>query len=254
MVGPAQERLAGCLAGEHAGFAFDAKAALAAAVTGNDANDGLGEMDVEIVADDVPPGIGSSGAQQAAEKSCEILLGPPRADHPLDLAGGDVEGREQGLRAVAAILELAPLDLAWRHRQPRRDALQCLDTGHLVDGHRAVGFIGSGRSLVDRTDIGALGIECGIGLRGQPVTDPMRLKVGFFFKKRPTERCEMRGTRPRRMTSSAISRWLQWLIGRSLSEGFSHVIATTAQICSGVNVAGAPRRGASASRSGTDCP
>jgi hypothetical protein len=56
------------------------------------------------------------------------------------------------------------------------------------------------------------------------------------------------------MASSAISRWLQWLIGRSLSDGFSQVIATRAQICSGVYVAGAPERGASASRSGTDCP
>src|SRR6516164_1987471 len=59
-------------------------------------------------------------------------------------------------------------------------------------------------------------------------------------------------TRPRRIASSAISRWLQWLIGRSLSDGFSQVIAITAQICSGVYVAGAPERGASASRSDTD--
>ena len=64
----------------------------------------------------------------------------------------------------------------------------------------------------------------------------------------------MFGTKPRRIASSAISRWLQWLIGRSLSDGFSQVIAITAQICSGVYVAGAPDRGASVSRSGTDCP
>jgi hypothetical protein len=51
-----------------------------------------------------------------------------------------------------------------------------------------------------------------------------------------------------------MSRWLEWLIGRSLSEGFSQVIAITAQICSGVYVAGAPDRCASVSRSGTDCP
>src|SRR5229473_4355458 len=152
MVGLAQERLTGGFGGEHAGFAFDAEAALEAAATGNDANDGLGEMDVEIVADDVPSGIGGGGAEQAAEKSCEILLGPPRADHPLDLAGGDVEGGDQGLRAVAAILELAPLNLAWRHRQPRRDALQRLNAGHLVDGNRAMGLIGSCRSLVDLAD------------------------------------------------------------------------------------------------------
>ena len=113
--------------------------------------------------------------------------------------------------------------------------------------------IGTGRGLVDLADIGAFGIESGIRLRGQPVTDAMRLEVCLFFKKRPTERCEMLGTRPRRMASPAISRWLHWLMGSSLSDGFSHVIATTAQICSGVNVGGAPDRGASASRSQTDC-
>ena len=64
----------------------------------------------------------------------------------------------------------------------------------------------------------------------------------------------MVGTRPRRIASTAISRWLQWLIGLSLSDGFSQVIAITAQICSGVYVAGAPERGASARRSGTDWP
>jgi hypothetical protein len=42
-------------------------------------------------------------------------------------------------------------------------------------------------------------------------------------------------------------------MGRSLSDGFSQVMATTAQICSAVYVAGAPDRGASASRSQTEC-
>ena len=121
-----------------------------------------------------------------------------------------------------------------------------------VDGDDAMGLVGSRRSLVDRTDIGALGIEGGIGLRGQPVPEAMRFEVGLFFKKRPTERCEMFGTRPRRVASSAISRWLQWLMGRSLASGLSQVIATIAQICSGVCDAGAPGRGASTSRSSTD--
>jgi hypothetical protein len=86
------------------------------------------------------------------------------------------------------------------------------------------------------------------------VPEAMRFEVGLFFKKRPAERCEMFGTRPRRIASSAISRWLQWLMGRSLASGFSHVIATIAQICSGVYNAGAPGRDASTSRSGTDTP
>src|SRR6266852_926335 len=253
MVGLAQERLAGGLGREHARLAFDAELALETAVARNQADDGLGEVDVEIVADDVPPNVGGI-TQHAAEKSREILLRAGIADHAFDLAGGNIEGGDQGLSAVAAVLELTPLDLARHHRQPRCDALQGLDAGHLVDGDRAMGVIGGGRSLVNCADIRALGVEGGIGLRGQPVTDAMRFEVGLFFKKRPTERCEMLGTRPRRIASSAISRWLQWLIGRSLSDGFSQVIAITAQICSGVYVAGAPDRGASVSRSGTNCP
>src|SRR5579863_340608 len=254
MVGLAQEGLAGGLGGEHAGLAFDAELALETAVAGNQANDGHGEVDVEIVADNIPAGIGGNAAQQAAEKPCEVILRPGIADHAFDCAGGDVEGGDQGLSAMTAVLELTPFDLARHHRQPGGDALQGLNAGHLVDGDRATGAIGGSRSLVNRADVGALGVEGGIGLRGQPVTDAMRFEVGLFFKKRPTERCEMLGTRPRRIASSAISRWLQWLIGRSLSDGFSQVMAITAQICSGVYVAGAPDRGASASRSATECP
>src|SRR6516165_7371746 len=113
-------------------------------------------------------------------------------------------------------------------------------------------LVGAGCRLVDLTDIGAFGVKGRVWFWRQPATKAVRFKVGLFFKKRPTERCEMFETRPRRIASSAISRWLQWLIGRSLSDGFSQVIAITAQICSGVYVAGAPERGASASRSDTD--
>src|SRR6202140_2455065 len=118
-----------------------------------------------------------------------------------------------------------------------------------VDGDRAMSVIGIGWGLVNRTDIRALAIKGGIRLPGQPVTDAMGLEVCLFFKKRPTERCEMFGTRPRRMASSAISRWVHWLIGRSLSDGFSQVIATTAQIGQGLYGAAAPDRGAAGSRS-----
>jgi hypothetical protein len=87
--------------------------------------------------------------------------------------------------------------LARHHRQSWRDALEGLDTGHLVDGDGAMGVIGGGRGrgFVDRADVRALGGEGGIGLRGQPIADAMRFEVGLFFKKRPTERCEMFGTR-----------------------------------------------------------
>jgi hypothetical protein len=253
MLRVAQECFSGRSGGEHARLSFDTELDLEAASASNEADDGLGQVDVEIVADDIPLCGGSGAAEQVAEKPREILFRPRVADDAFDLASGDVESGDQGLSAVALVFELASLDLARHHGKARRGALQCLNAGHLVDGDREAGVLGAGRGLVDRTDVGALGIEGGIRLRGQPVTDAMGLEVGLFFKKRPTERCEMFGTRPRRIASSAISRWLHWLMGRSLSDGFSHVIATTAQICSGVNVAGAPDRGASASRSQTEC-
>src|ERR1700682_1445805 len=252
MVSLAQKRFAGCLGSEHAGLTFDVEVAAESSMLRNKANDGLGEMDVEVVADDIPPCVGGGAAQQGIEKTCKVLLRPGVADHPGDFADRDIETGDQGLRAVAAILELAPLDLAGLHWQSRRGALQGLNAGHLVDRDLPMSHTGAGGGRVSRADVGAFGVKGRIGFWRQPVTKAMRFEVGLFFKKRPTERCEMLGTRPRRMASSAISRWLQWLIGRSLSDGFSQVIAITAQICSGVYVAGAPERGASASRSGTD--
>ena len=56
-------------------------------------------------------------------------------------------------------------------------------------------------------------------------------------------------TMPRSTAHRASSLRLQWLRGRSLAcAGCSQANATIAQICSGVNVAGAPGRGASANR------
>src|SRR5271156_2954423 len=254
MVFLAQKRFAGCLGRKDPGLALDAEVAVEGTMLRNEANNRLGEMDVEVVADDIPPCVGCGAAQQIVEETRKILLGAGIADHSADLAGGDIESSDQGLRAVAAILELAPLDLAGLHRQSRRGALQGLNAGHLVDRDRAMAVVGTGCGLVNLADVSALGVKGRIGFRRQPMTKAMRFEVGLFFKNRPTERCEMLGTRPRRIASPAISRWLQWLIGRSLSDGLSQVIAITAQICSGVYVAGAPERGASQSRSGTDCP
>ena len=83
---------------------------------------------------------------------------------------------------MAAVLELTPLDLAGHHRQSRRDALQGANAGHLVDRDRAMDVISAGRSPVGLADVGTLGIEGGIGLRGQPITDAMRLEVSLFLK------------------------------------------------------------------------
>jgi hypothetical protein len=52
------------------------------------------------------------GQRCVVEEAREIFLGAGIADHTFDLAGGDVEGSDQSLSAVAAVLEFAPLDLA----------------------------------------------------------------------------------------------------------------------------------------------
>ena len=59
----------------------------------------------------------------------------------------------------------------------------------------------------------------------------------------------MEGTMPHLTTCRATSLWLHWLMGRSLSLGSSQAKAMIAQTCSGVNLPGAPERGASLKRS-----
>src|SRR6516165_809881 len=187
MVSLAQKCFAGCLGSQHAGLTFDAEVAVEAAMPRNKANDGLGEMDVEVVANDIPPCVGGGAAQQGVEKTSKVLLGPGVADHPGDFADRDVETGDQGLSAVAAILEFAPLDLARLHRQPRRDALQRLNARHLVDRDCAMALVGAGCRLVDLTDIGAFGVKGRIWFWRQPVTKAVRfgLRSASFLKSAP---------------------------------------------------------------------
>jgi hypothetical protein len=56
----AQELFARLLGREHAAFALDAQSALDAAVACNQANHRFGEVDVEVVADDVPARVGAA--------------------------------------------------------------------------------------------------------------------------------------------------------------------------------------------------
>ena len=111
---------------------------------------------------------------------------------------------------MADILELAPLDVSRLHRQALGGTFQRLDTGHLVDRnglHTLLG--GGGGSLINRADISALRVEVGIRLGCQPVTVAVRLEISLFFKKRPTEPCEMLLTMPRATDCRASSLWLQ---------------------------------------------
>ena len=76
MLGLTQEGGAGELGSEHAGLALDAELVLEPAVASHEPDNGLGEMNIEIVADDIPPDVGGGAGQQAAEKARKILFGP----------------------------------------------------------------------------------------------------------------------------------------------------------------------------------
>jgi hypothetical protein len=61
--------------------------------------------------------------------------------------------------------------------------LQRLNTGHLVDRNGLPALFGGGAGgLIDRADVGALGVELGIRLRRQPVTVAMRLEIGGLLE------------------------------------------------------------------------
>ena len=102
------------------------------------------------------------------------------ADH---LSGRHVEPGDQGLVAVTDILEFPPFDGAWAQGQARRTAFQSLNAGHLVErdgahpGHRRC-FGG----VVDRADVGALGVEGRIGCRRQPGAHAMGLEISLPLK------------------------------------------------------------------------
>ena len=81
----------------------------------------------------------------------------------------------------------------------------------------------------------------------RPMTPYVALPL---FPRRAACRGEICLIIPRRITSSAISRPVHWLIGRSL--GCEHPIAITWQICSAVIWLLLPGRGTSRSRSCTD--
>jgi hypothetical protein len=83
---------------------------------------------------------------------------------------------------------------------------------------------------------------------GEPIADQMGFEIPFLST-RAACRGEICLTIPRRITSSAISRPVQWLIGRPF--GCWQAIATMWQVCSAVISDGRPGRGTSESRSTT---
>src|SRR6266568_1667003 len=234
--------------GQDTTLAFDPQILITATALSDEAYQCLGLMDVEIVTDKMPAGgLGSSGNDRLHMRQ-EIFLrsrGACVGSH--HLPGHHIATDNEGAGAVANVLKLASLHFSGSQRQSWVLALQSLNPGQFIGAHRPFSLFGQIGSLpIDLTDRPNGFLFVRISRWGQPVTDQMRLKIPFF-KMRAAWRAEIWGTMPRRMTSSAISRPVQWLIGRSF--GCSQAIATIWQVCSAVISAGRPGRGISSNRS-----
>jgi hypothetical protein len=84
----------------------------------NEANDGLGEMDVEVVANDIPPCVGGGAAQQGVEKRCDGLSGAEML-RGLPLTGGGAQPQtvNSGLGVSMALRQcLPPRSAEWISR------------------------------------------------------------------------------------------------------------------------------------------
>ncbi len=153
------------------------------AAAGNNPDHALGEMNVQIVSHDLPLDIGCGTVEHPLKESREVGFAPVLADPAGNLSGRHVEPGDQRLGPMADILELPPFDGAGAQGQARRAALQSLDAGHLIERHGAhTGERGGSSRVVDRADVGALGLEGRIGHGCQPGAHAMGLEVSLLLK------------------------------------------------------------------------
>jgi hypothetical protein len=94
-------------------------------------------MGAEIVEDDVDVEVVGHVAVDLVQEGHQVGAGMRRADVSDDLAGGDVQGREEIAGAVALIVMGGPLRGGGQHRQRWGGSIESLDLRFLVDGeHR----------------------------------------------------------------------------------------------------------------------
>jgi hypothetical protein len=171
----------------------------------------LGQVDVQIVGHDLPLDIGCGAIEHSFQEGRKIGLTPMIADLAEHLSGRHVEPGDQGLSAVADILELPPFNRTRAQGQARRTAFQSLNAGHLIerDGAHAGHRPRSG-GMVDGADVGALDVKGRIRGGRQPGAHAMGLEVSLLLKNarpsrgrwfRPSLASPLRG--PKRSGSSA---------------------------------------------------
>src|SRR6266567_1394152 len=208
-------------------------------------------MDVEIITDNMPTHSLLVGGNDRLDMCQKIFLrarGACIGSH--NLSRHHITTDNEGAGAVAKVLKLASLHFSGGQRQSWMLALQCLDPGQFIRAHRPFALFGQRFRLpIDLADCPNGFFFLRIRRRGQPIADQMRFEIPLF-NTRAACRGEISLRIPRRITSSAISRPVHWLIGRSF--GCSHAKATIWHVCSALISDGRPGRGTSVRRSLTD--
>ena len=158
----------------------------------------FGYVGVEVVADHVPRRRGRRRGEQTSMNPTEIRLGTAVPDRATQPCRRQHRTPQSGLSCHAGYT---------RTHAARRVPVSSAGSGRLAPApgcrssrrsKRSAALLGGGAGcLVHRADVGTLRVEIRIRLGRQPVTVAMRLEVGLFFKKRPTEPCEMLFTMPR---------------------------------------------------------
>ena len=172
-----------------------------------------------------PGGLGIAG-HQVLDMRKRIFLCARRSPGWFDdLSADHIKIDEPGQRAMPHVLELAPQHVAWLHGQVGMLALQGLYASQLIHTDRALSLLGPLRGMcIHLTPLNNFLVALRIGHFGQPIAEAVRLQAPFLSS-RAACRGEICETMPRAFTSSAISRPVQWLIGRPDLAGASHAKA-----------------------------
>lgn len=98
-----------------------------------------------VVTDQVQIQLGWSIDVDGPEKPQELLVSAPTLMQTYDLAGRNVQGREQSCGAMVDIIMGAAFGRTWHHRQHGRGAIGRLHLRSLVDGSASIALSGGCR-------------------------------------------------------------------------------------------------------------
>src|SRR5450755_970652 len=181
-------------------------------------------MDIEVITDDVPTGDRGISGDDGLDMGQEIFFGARGTTKGGDkLSRHDIATQDKATRTMTFILEFASLHMTWCQRESGMLAFERLHASQLVGTDGTFTLLSDNWGLlIHPTDRSDGRVFLWVLRWGQPVADQMRLEIPFF-KRRVAWRGEMCSIMPRVITSSASSRPVQWLMGRSL--GCSHARA-----------------------------